>query len=122
MVREKTHLPMKFVKKGWGYEKWVVNKEEYCGKLLYFVKGKRCSWHYHKVKDEVFYLQSGKMIVRFSEEDDIQKAEEILLEPGQNFYVYPGLRHQMAALENSELYEFSTEHFDEDSYRIVKGD
>jgi len=122
MVREKTYVPMKFVKKGWGYEKWIVNKEEYCGKLLFFKQGKRCSWHHHKIKDEVFYLQSGKMIVRFSEDDDIQEAEEILLEPGQNFYIYPGLRHQMEALEDSELYEFSTEHFDEDSYRILKGD
>ena len=122
MVREKTHVPMKFVKKGWGYEKWIVNKEEYCGKLLFFKQGKRCSWHHHKIKDEVFYLQSGKMVVRFSEGDDIQKAEEVLLEAGQNFYIYPGLRHQMEALEDSELYEFSTEHFDEDSYRILKGD
>tara|TARA_A100001515_G_scaffold132210_1_gene120483 strand:- start:1302 stop:1670 length:369 start_codon:yes stop_codon:yes gene_type:complete len=122
MVREKTHIPMKFVKKGWGYEKWIVNKEEYCGKLLFFNKGKRCSWHYHKIKDEVFYLQSGKMIVKFSEEEEIDRAEEILLEPGQNFYIYPGLKHQMIALEDSELYEFSTEHFDEDSYRVIKGD
>jgi hypothetical protein len=44
------------------------------------------------------------------------------LDPGMNFYVYPGLRHQMEALENSELFEFSTEHFDNDSYRITKGD
>ncbi len=122
MVREKTHIPMKFVKKGWGYEKWIVNKEEYCGKLLFFNKGKRCSWHYHKIKDEVFYLQSGKMIVKFSEEEEIEQAEEVLLEPGQNFYIYPGLKHQMIALEDSELYEFSTEHFDEDSYRVIKGD
>lgn len=122
MVREKTHVPMKFVKKGWGYERWIVNKEEYCGKLLFFNKGKRCSWHYHKIKDEVFYLQSGKMIVKFSEEEDIQQAEEILLEPGQNFYIYPGLKHQMIALEDSELYEFSTQHFDEDSYRVIRGD
>ena len=91
MVREKTHIPMKFVKKGWGYEKWIVNKEAYCGKLLFFKKGKCCSWHYHKIKDEVFYLQSGKMIVKFSEGDDIQEAEQVLLEPGQNFYIYPGL-------------------------------
>jgi hypothetical protein len=28
----------------------------------------------------------------------------------------------MEALENSELFEFSTEHFDNDSYRITKGD
>ena len=122
MVREKTYIPMKFVKKGWGYEKWIVNKEAYCGKLLFFKKGKCCSWHYHKIKDEVFYLQSGKMIVKFSEGDDIQEAEQVLLEPGQNFYIYPGLRHQMVALEESELYEFSTQHFDEDSYRIMKGD
>jgi mannose-6-phosphate isomerase-like protein (cupin superfamily) len=122
MVREKTHIPMKYVKKGWGYEKWIVNKEEYCGKLLFFNKDKCCSWHYHKIKDEVFYLQSGKMIVKFSEGDDIQEAEQMLLEPGQNFYIYPGLRHQMIALKDSELYEFSTQHFDEDSYRIIKGD
>jgi quercetin dioxygenase-like cupin family protein len=119
---EKTILPMKFVKKGWGYELWIVNKKEYCGKLLYFEKGKRCSWHHHKIKDEVFYLQSGKMIVKFSDDEGLEDAQEMLLQPGQNFYVYPGLKHQMIALEDSELFEFSTEHFDEDSYRIVKGD
>ncbi len=118
----KLHIPIKFVKKGWGYEKWIVNKTLYCGKLLYFNAGKKCSWHYHKKKDEVFYLQSGKMIVRYSESDELSDAEELLLEPGMNFYIYPGLRHQMEAVEDSELYEFSTEHFDEDSYRIVRGD
>ena len=122
MVSGQIHIPMKYVQKGWGYEKWIINKEEYCGKLLFFSKGKQCSWHYHKKKDEVFYLQSGKMIVRYSDGDNPEIADEILLEPGQNFYVYPGLRHQMYALEDSELYEFSTQHFDEDSYRIRKGD
>ena len=38
---ENLHIPIKFVKKGWGYEKWIINKPEYCGKLLYFVKGKK---------------------------------------------------------------------------------
>jgi len=28
----------------------------------------------------------------------------------------------MIALEDSELFEFSTQHFDEDSHRIIKGD
>jgi mannose-6-phosphate isomerase-like protein (cupin superfamily) len=76
----------------------------------------------HREKDEVFYLQSGRMIVRYSDKDELHNAEEIILEPGMNFYVYPGLRHQMEALEDSELFEFSTQHFDEDSYRLVKGD
>tara|TARA_R110000744_G_scaffold69541_9_gene141152 strand:+ start:1770 stop:2129 length:360 start_codon:yes stop_codon:yes gene_type:complete len=118
----KTSLPIKFVSKGWGFEKWIVNNKEYCGKLLYFVKGKKCSWHYHKLKDEVFYVQSGKLLVKYSDRDDLENADEIILNKGDNFHVYRGLRHQMMALEDTELFEFSTQHFDEDSYRITKGD
>ena len=115
-------LSMKFVPKGWGFEKWIVNNEEYCGKLLYFVKGKRCSWHYHELKDEVFYVQSGKVLVKYSDGDDLEQAKETILRRGDNFHVYRGLRHQMIALEDTELFEFSTQHFDSDSYRIQKGD
>jgi quercetin dioxygenase-like cupin family protein len=116
-----TSLEIKFVPKGWGFEKWIVNCEQYCGKLLYFVKGKRCSWHYHKIKDEVFYIQSGKILVKYSPKDDIEQAQELILEPGDNFHVWTGLRHQMIALEDTELFEFSTQHFDSDSHRIQKG-
>ena len=122
MVDNETNLEMKHVPKGWGFERWIVNCEQYCGKLLFFEKGKRCSWHFHKIKDEVFYLQSGKMIVKYSDEDDLEKAEELVLNAGDNFHIYTGLRHQMIALEDSELFEFSTQHFDSDSHRIVKGD
>ena len=117
-----TSIPIKFVSKGWGFEKWIVNCKKYCGKLLYFVKGKKCSWHYHKIKDEVFYIQSGKILLKFSDNDDIMNANEIVLNAGDNFHVYTGLRHQMIALEDTELFEFSTQHFDEDSYRLQKGD
>ena len=117
-----TSLNEHIVIKGWGFEKWIVNKPEYCGKLLFFNKGKRCSWHYHKIKDEVFYIQSGKLTLRYSEDDNLDNAKEIILESGDNFHVYTGLRHQMIALEDTELFEFSTEHFDSDSNRIIKGD
>jgi|TARA_R110002012_G_scaffold295009_2_gene491386 quercetin dioxygenase-like cupin family protein len=122
MVEKDTSLQMTYVSKGWGFERWIVNCEQYCGKLLFFEKGKRCSWHFHKIKDEVFYLQSGKMIVKYSDEDDLENAEELVLNAGDNFHIYTGLRHQMIALEDSELFEFSTQHFDSDSHRIVKGD
>ena len=121
-LKMKTSLPINIVSKGWGFEKWIVNCEEYCGKLLYFVKGKRCSWHYHVLKDEVFYVQSGKLLVKYSDRDDLNAAQEVVLEAGDNFHVYRGLRHQMFALKDTELFEFSTQHFEEDSYRIVKGD
>ena len=113
---------MKFVPKGWGFEKWIHNSELYCGKLLYFVKGKKCSWHHHKIKDEVFYVQSGKIELRWSYDDDIEHANIEILERGDKWHVRIGQRHQMLALEDTELFEFSTQHFDEDSYRIQKGD
>lgn len=113
---------IKFVPKGWGFEKWIVNCEEYCGKLLYFVKDKKCSWHYHKLKDETFYIQSGKILLKYYHEDDIAYAHDIILKPGDKFHIYRGLRHQMIALEDTELFEFSTQHFDDDSFRLIKGD
>lgn len=118
----KTTLEQTFVAKGWGFEKWITNNDKYCGKLLYFVKGKKCSWHYHKVKDEVFYIQSGKLKVIYGEEDDLSKSNIVILERGDSFHVGVGLRHQMIALEDTEMFEFSTQHFDEDSYRVQKGD
>ena len=120
--KNSTKIPVKFVPTGWGFEKWIVNCEEYCGKLLYFVKDKKCSWHYHKLKDEVFYVQSGKILVKYSDGDFIEESDSLVLTPGDNFHVYRGLRHRIIALEDSEVFEFSTQHFDEDSHRIEKGD
>jgi len=109
-------------KKGWGYEMWLHNDEKYCGKLLYFDKGKRCSYHYHKLKYETFYLQSGMIQLRHSYDNDLQAAAVEILMPGDTFEILPNLRHEMLALKDSELFEFSTQHFETDSYRIVKGD
>lgn len=111
---------VKFVPKGWGFEKWICNSREYCGKLLYIVKGKKCSWHYHELKDETFYIQSGKILLKYSESDT--PCFELVLTPGDSFHVYRGLRHQMIALEDTQLFEFSTQHFDSDSIRIEPGD
>ncbi len=117
-----TSFEIKYVSKGWGFEKWIVNTEEYCGKLLYFVKGKRCSWHYHALKDETFYIQSGQILLKYSDSDDLAYADEIILSKGDKFHIYRGLRHQMLALQDTELFEFSTQHFDEDSHRLIAGD
>jgi mannose-6-phosphate isomerase-like protein (cupin superfamily) len=108
--------------KGWGYEKWIRNSPEYCGKILFFNPGKRCSWHYHEIKDEVFYIQRGEIQLKFSWQDDISQASEVILRVGESFHVPQGLRHQMIAIEETELFEVSTTHFESDSIRISKGD
>ena len=114
--------PIKFVPKGWGFEKWIVNCEKYCGKILFIAKDKKCSWHYHDKKDEVFYVQSGKIRISYGLTDDIETSTAKILERGDKFHVPIGMRHQMYGLEDTELFEFSTEHFDSDSIRVTPGD
>ena len=104
--------------KGWGYELWIHNDEEYCGKLLFFKEGKRCSLHYHEKKLETFYLQSGKMILRYG--DVIDEIQETLLTPGDSFEVYRGLIHQMIALEDDEWKQERTRMITHISEVIIK--
>jgi mannose-6-phosphate isomerase-like protein (cupin superfamily) len=111
-----------FVLKGWGFEDWIVNTEKYCGKILFFNGGKQCSWHYHKIKDETFYIQSGKIEMLYGILPDIEDARSVILEEGDSFYIPQGLIHRAIALQDTFVYEFSTQHFDSDSYRILKGD
>lgn len=128
---------MNFVVKGWGWERWIVNKEQYCGKKMFVAKDMRCSLHFHKNKDESFYVQSGKILLYYS--DDLSQVTNFLkspipgqdifdvlsvkfLDPGDSFHIPPGRLHQFIGVLDSEMYEFSTEHKEEDSYRLIKGD
>ena len=114
--------PVHIEPKGWGREVWIANNERYCGKILEIKRGKRCSLHFHKLKHETFYLHTGRLMVRVKTAADATEVEEFVLNPGDCMDVPVGLVHQMEALEDSELFEFSTQHFETDSYRIVKGD
>ena len=99
----------KEVQKEWGKEIWIVNRD-YCGKKLILNKGFRCSMHYHKNKDETFYILSGKVLL------EIGMQKNIML-PGDSILIKPGQKHRFTGLEDSEIMEFSTHHEDSDSYR-----
>lgn len=85
---------MEIVEKGWGHEKIIHNAGGYCGKIL----------------------------LRYGWTDDMSEAKELILETGDDFHVPVGLRHQMEALEETQLFEFSTTDHPDDSIRIVRGD
>jgi mannose-6-phosphate isomerase-like protein (cupin superfamily) len=114
--------PVRIVPKGWGREVWIANNDLYCGKILEIKKGKRCSLHFHKLKTESFYLRSGRLRIRIKQSPEAETIEQFELAAGQCMDVPRGLIHQMEALEDAELFEFSTQHFDSDSYRLVRGD
>lgn len=111
----------KRVEKSWGYELWIDNNNEYCGKLLVFTKSENhFSMHYHISKLESWYVQSGSFILKFID-TEIGQIDEMTLNPGDCIRIERGQPHQLIAREdNSIIFEVSTEHFDEDSYRIYK--
>jgi mannose-6-phosphate isomerase-like protein (cupin superfamily) len=95
--------------KVWGEEHWIVNTS-YCGKKLVLRQGYRCSVHHHRLKDEVFYLISGRVLM------EVDGASRVLC-PGMKQHIRPGEKHRFTGLEESEIIEFSTHHVEEDSYR-----
>ncbi len=107
--------------KGWGYEIWIHNSPNYCGKILVLEKGKRCSLHHHIQKKETFYIQSGRLTMRTVDESGKESIFE--MNKGDVFEISPGLKHQFTGIADvTEIMEFSTQHFESDSIRTEKGD
>jgi len=108
------------VEKGWGKEIIFVNNDEYCGKILCFNKGKKFSMHYHLKKKETWYVSKGSFILIWIDyTNGITYSENLNI--GDVITNERGEPHQLIALEDSELFEVSTKHYDDDSYRIQKG-
>ena len=109
------------IPKGWGEELIIENNEMYCGKLLIFKKGCKFSMHYHLIKDETWYVDKGEFIYRWIDTDTAETIEQ-KLKVGDVVRQRVGQPHQLIALTDGTIFEVSTQHFDEDSYRVMKGD
>lgn len=112
--------PVEIVEKGWGKEIIFVNNDEYCGKILCFDKNKKFSMHYHLKKKETWYVNKGKFILVWIEPRNGTTYSEYL-DVGDVITNERGEAHQLIALEDSEVFEVSTKHYDDDSFRIYKG-
>jgi mannose-6-phosphate isomerase-like protein (cupin superfamily) len=111
----------KRVEKKWGYELWIHNDKYYCGKLLVFNNsGDKFSMHYHMIKDETWYVQEGAFQFDWL---DTENGERLYtqIQKGDVIEIKKGLPHQLTALtDGATIFEVSTQHFDEDSYRIYR--
>ncbi len=105
---------IKFYPKVWGGEYWVVNRD-YCGKKLALNKGFRCSMHYHKKKDETFYVIKGKVLMELG-------LKKWVLNIGDAVHIPVGAKHRFTGIEDAEIIEFSTHHEEEDSYRVTQSE
>ena len=120
IVHNITECPECKVPKGWGEEIIITNNELYCGKLMRFKEGAKFSMHYHMIKDETWYVQKGAFQFDWIDTENGKLNTKIIV-PGQVVYIQKGLPHQLTSLiDNSIVFEVSTEHFDEDSYRVYR--
>ena len=111
----------KRVEKKWGYELWIHNDTDYCGKLLVFNNGgDKFSMHYHMIKDETWYVQKGAFQFDWIDTENGERCYT-QIQKGDVIEIKKGLPHQLTALsEEATIFEVSTQHFDEDSYRIYR--
>lgn len=114
-------LSSNVVKKGWGEEIWMVNNDKYCGKLLRFNKSSKFSMHFHIIKDETWYILEGVFIFRYIDGKTADIIEKTLIK-GDTVRIPSYLPHQLETHEGGTIIEISTQHFDSDSIRVLKGD
>lgn len=106
-VKEERQL----VKKVWGYEVWLVNRPEYCGKFLLVNRDAESSYHCHRQKTETFYCMEGQAILT------VENEEYDLNPSARSKTIFPGEFHKFRALGKTALLEVSTHHDDNDVER-----
>lgn len=108
-----------YVEKSWGYELIWATNEKYCGKLLYFKNaGDKSSMHFHKNKDETWFVNAGQFKLRLVDlvTGDVREGT---IKEGDVVHNPPLQPHQLEALTNDAvIFEVSTEDDTDDTYRI----
>ena len=107
---------IKVVKKLWGEERWIVNNDQYCGKMLIMQPKFRSSFHWHKIKHETFFLVSGAVMLEL-DKPHTEDGHWHVMWPGDIQELPTGTKHRFSAIMPSVVMEFSTHHKDSDSYR-----
>lgn len=117
--RVRNDADYKEVKKVWGRELWIINLPYYCGKMLEVHQGHHTSMHFHGVKHETMFCVEGAFRIDFI--DGQGNVVSRALRQGDSIVIPPMLPHSIHGIaEFNLMFEFSTEHRDEDSIRVGK--
>jgi len=110
------------IDKGWGYEEILINRPEFCSKILHYNKrGAKSSFHFHPIKKECFKILCGTFSL--SEKNERGQTQMTKLVKDDLIYIPNFASHQLICLEDdSEILEISTSHSDLDVIRIEPGD
>ncbi len=104
--------PVRWVDKPWGHEEhFALVTGKFCGKTLHVLAGHALSLQYHRHKEEVIAVQSGRVRLEVGTRDGNLDSFELL--PGESVYLRPGVRHRISAVEDSVVLEASTTELDD---------
>jgi mannose-6-phosphate isomerase-like protein (cupin superfamily) len=77
--------------------------------------------HYHLIKEESWYVSKGEFEYRWID-TETAKIKSVRIIEGDVVDLEQGQPHQLQALtEGATIFEVSTKHFEEDSYRVLPG-
>ena len=100
------------VDKPWGWELLWAHADGYVGKILFLRAGESLSLQFHRVKDEAWYVQSGRAKLELGDAGQAVLHEEVI-GPGACFHFKPGTVHRLTAIEDTTVLEASTPHLDD---------
>jgi mannose-6-phosphate isomerase len=96
----------------WGTEDLLaLVSKQFSVKRLKIKAGNKGGLQYHRYKDEVAIMISGKMLIRYDLGDKILK--EKIINAGEVVHFPPGLVHQEEAITDCEIIEASSPHFND---------
>ena len=87
--------------------------ESYCGKVLFVRAGQALSLQYHEVKDEAWYVQSGRASLELGTVGEEGPLDVVELTPGAALHFAPGTIHRVTAIEDTTIVEVSTPNLDD---------
>jgi len=90
--------------KVWGTTSKIHDNNLSKTSVLEIKRGGTCSWHYHEHRYNVFYVVSGKIVVRWCPSKHGEKHELYLL-PGNSLIIAPGESHEFMAMVDSIVVE-----------------
>jgi mannose-6-phosphate isomerase-like protein (cupin superfamily) len=114
---KKVGVPEETIEKTWGSEVVITNTPLYCGKILKFRASYTGSFHFHLKKTETWYISRGRLLLSWPDKETGKIYTE-LMRVGDVVTHKPGEAHIVEAIEDCDIFEVSTQHFDEDTYRI----
>lgn len=97
---------MIFGKQGkiWGFTQEIFNKNNVSINRIFIKKNSFCSKHYHEHKTNIFFVESGSILVE-EWKQEYNLIDKTILNQNESCIIDPKVFHKFTGLEDSIVYE-----------------